>query len=40
MLLQSQNKGAETPYLLQSWVDNIDGKSRAPIYYNPTAISS
>ena len=29
------NKGAETPYLLQSWVDNIDGKSRAPFIITP-----
>ncbi|HGF4628853.1 TPA: molecular chaperone, partial [Escherichia coli] len=29
------NKGAETPYLLQSWVDNIDGTSRAPFIITP-----
>ena len=29
------NKGAETPYLLQSWVDNIDGTSRAPFMITP-----
>ncbi|WP_459625893.1 fimbrial biogenesis chaperone, partial [Enterobacter hormaechei] len=29
------NKGAETPFLLQSWVDIIDGKSRVPFIITP-----